>query len=134
MNKEKIFELIEKTQDDVEFAKQLSDSIESEQTAELDMLMREIQNNVIHNENVSDFELEHYLAELTNTVYFISARIDDFGFYDDITKANARMKFNNAYAENQIKNAAVGKKTTQADNQLYAETNSVDETMLNVIY
>jgi hypothetical protein len=78
--------------------------------------------------------LEHYLLQLTNARYFVNTRVENFSFYEDITKANARLKYNEAYAENQLTSSVQGKKTTNADNQLYAENNSMDEATLNMIY
>lgn len=134
MNTENIIKLMKEADNDVEFAKQVSDQIVQEQIVELDALMREIQDNIVNAPVVADSELEHYLLQLTNALYFLNTRCDNFGFYDDITKANARLKYNQAYAENQLAHAGDAKKPTQGDNQLYAEMNSVDETVLNIIY
>lgn len=134
MNKDKILNLMTDATADVDFATQISDTIVSEKTAELDCLMREIQTDVVNAPELVDSVIEHHLLQLTNAMYFITTRCEIFGFYDDITKANARLKYNELYTENQLNAANTGKKTTNADNQLYAETNSVDETVLNIIY
>lgn len=134
INAEKIHSLILATNDDVDFATALSNEVVLEKSAELDELMREIQNNVVNADNPTDTTIEFYLMQLTNALYFINTRIEYFGFYEDITKANAKLRYNEAYAENQLNTAANKTKATVADNQLYAENNSVDETMLNLIY
>lgn len=134
MNAENIINLMAAADNDVAFAKKVSDEIVQEQIAELDLLMREIQNNIVNAPVVDDFALERYLLQLTNALYFLNTRCDNFGFYDDITKANARLKYNQAYAENQLAHANDAKKPTQNDNQLYAELASVDENVLNIIY
>lgn len=134
MNREKILTLMTSIEDDVKFAEEVSNAIVVEKTKELDDLMRYIQDNVVLVENPGSYFIEKALAELTNAVYFISSRVETFGFYEDISKANARLKYNEAYAANQLANTNNAKKPTQADNTLYAEMNSVDETMLNVIY
>ena len=134
INAEKIHSLILNTTNDVEFATALSNEVVLEKSAELDELMREIQNNVVNADNPTDTTIEYYLMQLTNALYFINTRIEYFGFYEDITKANAKLRYNEAYAENQLNNAANKVKATVADNQLYAENNSVDENMLNLIY
>ena len=134
MDRNKIISLIEATEKDVDFATQLSNAVIAEKTAELDALMREIQENVVNAEIYNIATLEHYLLQLTNARYFINTRIENFGFYEDITKANARLKYNEAYSDNQMNAVVQGKKTTNADNQLYAENNSIDENMLSIIY
>jgi hypothetical protein len=134
INVEKIQMLMQTTANDVEFATALSNEVVMEKAAELDSLMREIQNNVVNAENPTDTTIEYYLMQLTNALYFINTRIEYFGFYEDITKANAKLRYNEAYAENQLNTAANKVKATVADNQLYAENNSVDENMLNLIY
>ena len=134
VNAEKIQMLIQSANDDVEFATALSNEVVLEKSAELDALMREIQQNVVNAENPTDTTIEYYLMQLTNALYFINTRIEYFGFYEDITKANAKLRYNEAYAENQLNNTVNKTKATVADNQLYAENNSVDENMLNIIY
>lgn len=134
INAEKIQTLMFSTANDVEFATALSNEVVLEKSAELDELMREIQKNVVNAENPTDTTIEYYLMQLTNALYFINTRIEYFGFYEDITKANAKLRYNEAYAENQLNSAANKTKATVAENQLYAENNSVDENMLNIIY
>ena len=134
INVEKIQALMASTDNDVEFATALSNEVVMEKAAELDSLMREVQNNVVNAENPTDTTIEYYLMQLTNALYFINTRIEYFGFYEDITRANAKLRYNEAYSENQLNSAASGIKATVADNQLYAENNSVDENMLNLIY
>lgn len=134
MDKEHLLSLMESTENDVAFAEKLSDKLADNAVINLDNVMREIQDNVIKNEIKDEGTLTYYLGVLTNAVYFMSTKIENFGFYDDIAKANARLKYNELYAKNQLEAAAAGKKTTQADNQLFAEMNSIDENMLSVIY
>ena len=135
MNREKILELMNSNSDDVTFASNLSEAIVKENTAQLDALIHEIHEAVINEEDVPDQTLEYYFGQLTSALYFLEPKsLDKPGFEEDITKANARLKYNEAYAENQLNNAASGKKPTQADNQLYAEMNSIDEQVLNSIY
>lgn len=134
INSEKIQALMVSTTNDVDFATALSNEVVLEKSVELDELMREIQQNVVNADNPTDTTIEFYLMQLTNALYFINTRIEYFGFYEDITRANAKLRYNEAYAENQLNSAANGVKATVADNQLYAENNSVDENMLNLIY
>ena len=134
MNKDNILSLMDATSDDITFALELSDKIVSEKTEDLDDLMREIQDNIVNVDNPEDVFIERYLLQLTNMLYFITNRCESFGFYDDITKANVRLKYNTEYSKNQLQQAQSGKKATQAENQLAAELGSVDEQAVNIIY
>lgn len=134
LNIEKLQALMQSTANDVDFATELSNTVVAEKSAELDTLMREIQSQVVNAENPPDSTIEYFLLQLTNALYFINTRIEYFGFYEDITKANAKLRYNEAYAENQLRTTAANIKATVADNQLYAENNSIDENMLNLIY
>ena len=119
---------------DVDFAKQVSVAVVTNEMAELDLLMGEIRDKIVNAPDVPDSIIERYFLQLTNMLYFLTTKCESFGFYDDITKANARLKYNEAYAENQMKHLNDTKKPTQNDNQMYAEQNSVDENALNIIY
>lgn len=134
MTQEKFEALAQTTETDVTFARQVSDELINENTKELDSLMRCIQEEIVNAPNYDDLTIERYSLQLTNALYFIGARSESFGFYDDISKANARLKYNQMYAENQANGIAAAKKPTQNDNQLYAELNSMDENMINIIY
>lgn len=135
MNKDKIKELMSSTEEDVAFVKQLSEAIVAEHTTQLDNLMCEIHTKIIDADDVPDQLIEYYFGQLSSALYFLEPQhSEEQGFYEDITKANARLKYNEAYAENQLNNIGSVKKPTQNDNQLYAEMNSVDEQTLNLIY
>ena len=134
MTEESIKSLMVDVKSDVEFAQAISNSLVQENTADLDELMREIQNSIVNNPNKDDATIEYYLLQLTNALYFLNTRCENFAFYEDITKANARLKYNEMYSENQLLHAQDPKKPTQNDNQLYAELNSVDENTINIIY
>lgn len=122
------------TEDDVNFIKEISSQIVNERISTLDNLMDDIRNFVVNVENVDDRTIEQYLLKLTNELYFIVTQCESVGFFDDITKANARLKYIEAYTQNQVNHANDTKKPTQGDHQIYAEQNSVDENALNIIY
>lgn len=134
MDKNKIIEIMQNTKNDVNFVNEVSNELVLEKTKELDNLMKAIQADVVNTPGVGDPIIEDYLLQLTNAVYFISTRVESFGFFDDISKANARLKYNQAYAENQVNHATDAKKPTQSDNQLYAEMASIEENAVNIIY
>lgn len=134
MDRQKIKELIDNIKDDVEFAMELSDNVVLEITKDLDILMAKIKRDVIDQDYPSIDIVKQYLEELTNALYFIDTKCIRFGFYEDISKSNAKLKYNKSYTENQIKSKNENIKTTVTDLQLYAEDNSLDETMLSLIY
>ena len=72
--------------------------------------------------------------ELTNAYYFIAAKCEAAGLYDDISKSNARMKYNDAYSSNQVRASAEGVKMTVAELTVAAEQESLDETLVSQIY
>ena len=121
MDKEHVKELKNGVTDDIDFVSTISNAIVAEQMSELDSLMSEIRDRVVEVDDVPDAIIEKYFLRLTNALYFITAKCESFGFYDDITKANARLKYNEAYSENQTLHSGDAKKPTQSDNQLYAE-------------
>lgn len=134
MNKEAIIELSAEAKEDVVFAQEISEQIVSATAADLDNIMLKVKEEVVDAVNKDDQAIVNHLLNLTNALYFINTKIDNFGFFDDITKANALLAYNAKYAESQMAAAAAGKKLTQADHQQYAEKNSIDEKMLNLIY
>lgn len=134
MNQETVKALIEASDDDVSFVEKVSEQIVLDKTNDLDELMREIQDNIVNVQSPDDTTIESYLLQLTNALYFLTARCEKFGFYDDISKANVKLKYNDEYTKNQISALSGGKKPTQADNQIAAEIGSVDEQAVNIIY
>lgn len=134
ISKEKLEQLMVQTDSDVDLAKAISDSIVAEKAEALDSLMRDIQYNIVNVDNPADSVIEYYFMQLTNALYFINTQIEYHGFYEDITKANFKLKYNEQYTEKQLLNAENNIKGTVADLQMYAERTSMDEQMLHLIY
>ena len=130
MNRDRVSSLSMEINEDVKYAQEVSAKIVAKYSADIDNLMAEIQKNVVDNVNQDDRLIERYLLEL----YVAYTTIDSFSIYDDISKANATLAYSEKYAESQLKAATEGRKATQADHQQYAEVNSVDEKVLNLIY
>ena len=114
--------------------KTYSNDIISKTTATLDDIMRDIKNDIIDNNNIDDSLLEHYFLSLTNALYFISEQVENMGFYDDISKLNYKVAYNEAFIENKSQDIGNTKKQTITDNQIAAETNSLEEQLMNIIY
>lgn len=134
MNKDRVSALSLEINEDVKYAQEVSAKIVAKYSADIDNLMSEIQENVVNNVNQDDRLIEKYLLELVGALYVANTTIDSFSIYDDISKANATLAYSEKYAESQLKAATEGRKATQADHQQYAEVNSTDEKVLNLIY
>lgn len=134
MDKEKVIALSSEIGEDVKFAQEISAKIVTKHSAELDSLLQEVKDNIVDVPNPDDRSIEHYLLQLTNALYVINTQIDNFSFYDAISAANVTISYNEKYAESQMQAAAQGKKLTKDDHQQYAENQTVDEKMLNLIY
>lgn len=134
MNKENVIALSVTTKEDVKFVQEISNKIVAAQSAELDKIIAEIKTNVIEAPNTDDAALEQYALRLCLVLYALNPQIDSFSFYDAISAAKATLAFNEKYAESQVQAVSGGQKLTKDNHQQYAENNTVDEKMLNLIY
>ena len=134
MNEERICELSYAVEDNVKFVKSVSDKIVASKAAELDNIISEIKTNVIDVPNIDDAAIEHYMMQLVYVLYTINTQVDNFSFYDSISAARTTLAYNEKYAESQVQAASANKKLTKDDHQQYAENNTIDEKMLNLIY
>lgn len=134
MNKDKIEKIMFDCDEDIKYVEEISNKIVKEKTKDLDELMNRIQDEVVSIEEPSLNVIEKYFLELTNALYFINARSENLGFYEDISKTNVKMAYNRAYSENQLNNAVNNIKATVTENQLAAEKNSLNESLVSIIY
>ena len=132
--KESLEQVNSKIENYINQIKVYSDSIISRNTDVLDSIMRDIKDEVIDKDNLDDSLLEHYFLSLTNALYFISSQIERMGFYDDISKLNYKLSYNEAYVENKSQDVGNNKKQTTVDNQIAAENSSVEEQIMNIVY
>lgn len=134
LKNEQIDTIMKEINDNAEYVKKLSDDIVNQYTSILDDIMRDITNDVINQNVVSDDTLERYFLDLTNALYFIGSKSEFLGVYEDLSKSNMKLKYNQAYSENQINSSLQGKKVTVDENRAYAENNSINETIVNSLY
>ena len=120
--------------DSVSQIQKMSDEIVSSYTKTLDEIMRDIKENVIDKDVVGDSILEAYFLELTNALYFIGSKSEFLGLYEDFAKSNQKIKYNEAYSENQLNASINGKKATVDENRAFAEDKSINETVVGYIY
>ena len=114
--------------------KSYSNDIVGNHTKVLDEIMKDIKNQIVDAIQVDDNLLEHYFVELTNALYFIGSKIEELGIYEDISKLNSKLAYNQAYSDNQSKDVGTVKKQTIADNQMAGERGSVSEQIMNIVY
>ena len=134
IQKDKLEQILASTEADVNIAKEMSDKIVTQYTQDLDDIMRDINQYIVIQSDVPDGVLQRYFMELTNAYYFIAAKCEAMGLYEDISKSSARIKYNDAYSNNQIQALTEGRKMTVADLTAAAEQDSLDESTVAQIY
>ena len=102
---------LETTKENVSYISEIADKVVGAYTRSLDSLMQEIYKNVVENDNASNNDLEKYFLRLTNTLYFMGEKLERLGLHDDVSKAQFREAYNNAYLDAQTSLSAQGKPT-----------------------
>lgn len=126
------FEEVMKTTDtNVEYFTGICDSLVEANTKELDSLMIVINENAIQ-KTPTDADLERYVLELSNMLYFIGAQLEAMGVRDDLSKLAARQVYNDTYIE--LGSNPSGKKPTVAELTASSEAASRYESIMNNIY
>ena len=126
---DKIYEILD---NNVEYANKVARQTVENYTKDLDELMRNIYSEIVSVEDPATSSIEKYFMALSNCLYFIGEDLEKIGIYDDLSKAQAKEKYNNAYME--CVNPVAGKKVTVAEAQTSAENSSTYENMVNTIY
>lgn len=133
LEENKLKELIQSIEENVDNVGIISDKVVSDYSNSLDSLMQNIYTDVIVGEDNSTETLERYFLELTNTLYFMSEKLEKLGMYDDMSKASAKESYNTAYLNSQS-SPTDKKKTTVAESQAIAEGASIYESTVNQLY
>jgi hypothetical protein len=110
------------------------DDIQSGYSAPLDEVMKKIYNDIISSENPELPLVQKYFMELTNTLYFMTEKVEQLGLYDDISKSAAKDVYNNAYIKSTTVPTESGKKPTVAEITANAEKESLYQTTVNTLY
>ena len=132
--KESLEQVNVKIESYIEQIKEYSSNIISKYTQTLDDIMRDIKNEIIDKDNIDENLLNHYFLSLTNALYFIGSQVEEVGFYDDVSKLNYKLAYNDAFIKNKSQDIGNSKKQTNTDNQIAAENNSIEEQVMNLIY
>jgi hypothetical protein len=132
VNNNEIDQVVAETENNVSYFTYISDNLVKGYTENLDILMIRIQAVAIDNE-ASDDQLEKYVLELSNVLYFVGEKLESMGIRDDLSKLSAKQVYNNSYLEN-VSKPIDGKKATVAELTANAEEDSRYETIMNNIY
>ena len=124
-------EVVQSTEENSQYFTNISDSLVLGYTSDLDQLMIKIHVDTVENE-ATDAQLEKYILELSNALYFIGSRLEAMGIKDDLSKLAAKQVYNEAYLDAPVD--AKGKKPTVAELTAIAEDSSRYETIMNNIY
>ena len=133
IDKNQMDEVVQTTETNVQYFTGISDKLVTEYTSDLDGLMRDLYQDAIQ-KDASDKELEKYLLELNNMLYFLGTKLETVGIKDDLSKLAAKESYNEAYLSNRMKDAEHRNKTTVAELTALAEDASKYETVLNSLY
>lgn len=106
--------------------KELSDDFVISYCDDLDNIMLKIRQLLTGNNNITDIELEYYIMDLANTLYFTGSAQEDLGIKEDTCKAIRQEVYSKAREQ------ATGK--TVADKTAQAELIAQEETMTLAIY
>ena len=127
---DKIYEILDSN---VEYANQVARQTVENYTKDLDELMRNIYSEIVSVEDPATSSIEKYFMALSNCLYFIGEDLEKIGIYDDLSKAQAKEKYNSAYMDS-VNPVDAKKKITVAEAQTAAENASTYENMVNTIY
>ena len=133
VDKNVITEIMEDTDENVEYFNKISTETANRYTEVLDKLMKIIYSGVVK-DNATDEQLEKYYLELTSVVYFMGDKLEQLNISGDMAKASEKEVYNKAYLSNQIKDSERKNKTTVAENQAVAEQESQYEAVVSSIY
>lgn len=116
----------------VDYANEVAKQTIFPHTKNLDDLMNSIYSDIVCVEEPATSDIEKYFLALSNCLYFLGENLEKIGIYDDMSKAQAKEKYNMAYME--CVNPTAGKKVTVAEAQTSAENSATYENMISTIY
>lgn len=134
LDTDKLERVLDETEDNVRYFEETLSGVVIAYTEHLDNLMKSVYEDIILVDSPSLDVIERYFLELTNAIYFMGDKLENLGVKDDMSKAQYKEIYNNAYLNNQIKDAEKKNKTTVAENQAVAEGAAIYEGTVNSIY
>ena len=137
VDKDAITEMMEDTDENVEYFNNVAKETADKYTKHLDELMQTLYRVIKKPEfgvEIPAKDLEHYYLELTNLIYFMGNKLEQLSIYGDMARSAEKEVYNKAYLHNQIKDSEKKNKTTVAENQAVAEQESQYESVVALIY
>ena len=135
INKEMLSSVIYNVEDNADIIFEVSDKVVKDYLEDLDKLMDDIRENIVDVEDPATNTIEKSYIKLANMLYYVSAKVEDIGFYDDIATSAAKETYNRAYIQNQNKSLSdKEKKPTVAENQSVADEASKYENVTSNLY
>ena len=131
---EKVNELLNKTEINVSYFRNVTDKVVSSYSEYMDNIMKNIYNDIIQTDNAPINIIEKYFLELSNCIYFMGEKLEQLGIYTSMSKSAYKEIYNQAYLGNQQKDAEKKNKTTVAENQAVAENAAIYEGAVSDIY
>ena len=129
----RVTELLEETNKNTEYFTEITNKTVEAYTSHLDDLMKKLY-IIIRDKTYTTKDLEQYSLELTNILYYLGDKLETLGIKDDLSEASKQEVYNNAYLDNQVKDAGKNNKTTVAELKAIAEEASKYESVVNSIY
>ena len=136
MDNEKLIKVIEVVEGDSAQVQDIIDTVVTDYSADLDMVMENIYSNVICDQCPAIVTIEKYFLELSNCLYRMCEKVEKLGVFDSISKSKAQETYNMKYLEHQSSNIGKtgAKKPTVAESTATAEMESLYDKTVNDIY
>lgn len=131
---EKMVQLLEQTEQNVEYFNKVTKQVADAYSTELDSLIREFRQKQQQYDSLPIDYIEKLYMELSGILYFMGDQLEQLGIHNDMSKAAKQEIYNKAYLSNQVKDTDKRNKTTVAENVAVAEQESQYETIVNSIY
>ena len=135
IDKDMLTSVIYNVEDNADIIFDISDKVVKDYLEDLDNLMNDIKENVVDIDDPATNIIEKSYIRLANMLYYVSAKVEDIGFYDDIATSAAKETYNRAYIQNQNKSLSdKEKRPTVAENQSIADEASKYENVTSNLY
>ena len=135
----KVTDLLNQTDINSDYFTSITNQVVKAYTLDLDTFIDKVNNDRLDsiNNKLSTDQLEGYILQLSNILYYLGERLENVGIKDDVSKAARQEVYNKAYLANDIEQENdSGKKIkpTKDANQAVAEEQSKYENIVNNIY
>ena len=130
IDKDKIKEVSDNIDENVNYFNEIIDSIVKENTQDLDIILMKIDTYIVKVDNPSAEVIEKAFLELTNYLYFMQEKVEKLNIYDSLSKISYKDTFNERYMNPKL----LKEKPTVAELTSYAERCTIYEQSMNEVY